>query len=117
MKRIRNNQIGVDQGDETLFSDFEDDGDMWTGSGVRERRKLIKFSGRYRVPPAVQVSISLADMDCTHNIRSEAVAEEVTNLGFHLVFRTWGDSRVARVRLSWLAIGELSFADDWVIGD
>ncbi|MCP4819306.1 MAG: hypothetical protein GY883_08960, partial [Shimia sp.] len=57
------------------------------------------------------------DMDAEHNIRAEVVAEEVTNLGFHLVFRTWGDSRVARVRMSWLAIGELSHADDWAIED
>ncbi len=117
MKRIRNNQVGVDQGDETLFSDFEDDGEMWTGDGPRERRKLIKFSSKYRVPPTVHVSLSLWDMDAQANIRAEVVAEEVTNLGFHLVFRTWGDSRVARVRMSWMAIGELAFADDWVIED
>lgn len=117
MRRIRNNHVGVDQGDVALFSDFETDGDMWTGSGTRERRKLIKFSAKYRVPPAVQVSLSLWDMDAQANIRAEVVAEEVTNLGFHLVFRTWGDSRVARVRMSWIAIGELAFADDWVIED
>ncbi|MEP2533673.1 H-type lectin domain-containing protein [Shimia sp.] len=115
MKRLRNNTIGVDNGDETLFSDFEKDGEMWTGDGPRERRKLIRFSSKYRAPPTVQVGLSLWDMDCEHNIRSEVVAEEVTNLGFHLVFRTWGDSRVARVRMSWLAIGELAFADDWAI--
>lgn len=117
MKRIRNNYVGVDQGDEVLFSDFETDGEMWTGHGTRERRKLVKFSSKYRVPPSVQVSLSLWDMDAEANIRAEVVAEEVTNLGFHLVFRTWGDSRVARVRMSWLAIGELAFADDWVIED
>ena len=117
MKRIRNNHVGVDQGDETLFSDFESDGEMWTGTGVRERRKLIKFSAKFRVPPSVHVGLSLWDMDAQANIRAEVVAEEVTNLGFHLVFRTWGDSRVARVRMSWLAIGSLAYADDWVIDD
>ncbi|CUH52344.1 H-type lectin domain-containing protein [Shimia marina] len=117
MKRIRNNHVGVDQGDEVLFSDFEDGGEMWTGNGPRERRKLVKFSARYRVPPSVHVSLSLWDMDTQANLRAEVVAEEVTNLGFHLVFRTWGDSRIARVRMSWLAIGELGFADDWVIED
>lgn len=117
MRRLRNHYVGVDQGDETLFSDFETDGEMWTGDGPRERRKLVKFSGRYRTPPSVQVALSLWDMDAEHNIRAEVVAEEVTNLGFHLVFRTWGDSRVARVRMSWLAIGELSHADDWAIDD
>lgn len=115
MKKIRNNFVGVDQGDEVLFSDFEDHGDMWTGQGARERRKLVKFSASFRVPPAVHVSLSLYDMDSRANMRSEVVAEEITNKGFQLVFRTWGDSRVARVRMSWLAIGELAYSDDWNI--
>jgi hypothetical protein len=29
------------------------------------------------------------------------------------VFRTWGDSRVARIRADWMAIGEVSGEDDW----
>jgi hypothetical protein len=29
------------------------------------------------------------------------------------VFRTWGDTRIARVRIAWMAIGELSEGDDW----
>ncbi|PSL17674.1 H-type lectin domain-containing protein [Shimia abyssi] len=117
MKKLRNNYIGVDSGDATLFSDFENDGEMWTGNGPRERRKLIRFSQKYRVPPVVHVGLSLWDIDSQNNIRAEVVAEEVTNLGFHLVFRTWGDSRVARVRMSWMSIGELAFADDWQIDD
>lgn len=117
MKRIRNSYVGVDQGDVALFSDFEENGQMWTGDGPRERRKLVKFRSKYRVPPAVHVSLSLWDMDSGPNIRSEVVAEEITNHGFQLVFRTWGDSRVARVRMSWMAIGELAYADDWVIAD
>ncbi|MGX9351373.1 H-type lectin domain-containing protein [Shimia sp. W99] len=115
MKKLRNHFIGVDSGDVALFSDFDTDGEMWTGDGPRERRKLIRFSEKFRVPPTVHVGLSLWDMDCGANIRSEVVAEEVTNLGFHLVFRTWGDSRVARVRMNWMAIGELAFADDWVV--
>jgi hypothetical protein len=29
------------------------------------------------------------------------------------VFRTWADTRVARVRVSWMAIGAAHHADDW----
>jgi hypothetical protein len=32
-----------------------------------------------------------------------------------IVFRTWGDTRVARVRADWLAIGALPHEDDWEI--
>ncbi len=115
MKRLRNHFIGVDSGEVQLFSDFETDGEMWIGDGPRESRKLIKFSAKYRVPPTVTVGLSLWDMDCERNVRAEVVAEEVTNLGFHLVFRTWADSRIARVRMSWMSIGELAFKDDWAI--
>lgn len=115
MKKLRNHFIGVDSGDVALFSDFENDGEMWTGDGPRARARLIKFSQKFRMPPTVQVGLSLWDMDSETNIRAEVVAEQVTNLGFQLVFRTWGDSRVARVRMNWLAIGELAFADDWVV--
>ena len=30
-----------------------------------------------------------------------------------MVFRTWGDTRVARMRIAWIAIGALSDEDDW----
>jgi hypothetical protein len=113
MKWLRNHLIGVDQGDENLFSDFEDGGDMWTGEGARERRKRIRFSHRFRMPPAVQVGLSLYDIDSNYHVRAEVKAANVTETGFDMVFSTWGDSRVARVRINWLAIGELPHDDDW----
>jgi hypothetical protein len=45
--------------------------------------------------------------------RSELVAENISETGFDVVFRTWSDSRVARVRAAWMAIGDLPFEDDW----
>jgi hypothetical protein len=30
-----------------------------------------------------------------------------------MVFRTWGDTRVARVRADWMAIGEQRSDEDW----
>jgi hypothetical protein len=42
-------------------------------------------------------------------------AETITVEGFVIVFRTWGDSRVARVRADWLAIGALRGEDDWEV--
>ena len=44
---------------------------------------------------------------------TELVAENVTETGFDIVFRTWSDSRIARLRASWMAIGDLPFEDDW----
>ncbi|MDJ0823873.1 MAG: H-type lectin domain-containing protein [Rhodobacter sp.] len=113
MKRLRNYLVGVDQGSSVLFSDYEHDGKMWTGDGPRMHRKKVKFAEPFRSPPAVQVSISMWDMDHNTNQRADISAEKVTEAGFDIVFRTWGDSRVARIRADWMAVGELKSEDDW----
>ncbi len=113
MKKLRNHTVGVDSGDVVLFSDYEDGGDMWTGRGQRERRLHIKFGEPFSSAPTVQMSLSLWDVDASTVMRADISAEAVTNSGFDMVFRTWGDTRVARVRIAWTAIGELPAEDDW----
>lgn len=115
MKQFSNHLIGIDQGDLALFSDFEDGGEMWTGNGPRERRGKVGFSGTFRSPPAVQLSVSLWDVDTGSAVRAEILAEKITRTGFEVVFRTWMDTRVARLRVAWTAIGELPHEDDWDI--
>lgn len=51
-------------------------------------------------------------MDASTVIRADIAAEAMTEDGFDLVFRTWGGTRVARARIGWMAIGELSDEDD-----
>ncbi|MEC3862742.1 H-type lectin domain-containing protein [Mesobacterium sp. TK19101] len=113
MRRFASQSIGVEQGDALVFSEFEDGGAMWTGQGSRERRRTITFSEPYKSRPVVQVAMSMLDADTSVNLRCECIAEHITRDGFDLVFKTWSDSRVARVRLTWIAFGELGFADDW----
>jgi H-type lectin domain len=113
MKRISSGRIGVAQGSHVLFSDFADGGPMWTGSGPRESRHKIAFPQSFREAPSVMVSISMWDMDQKTNLRADISAEKITKAGFQMVFRTWGDSRVARIRADWLAIGALKDDDDW----
>lgn len=113
MRRLDSHPLGIDQGDVVLFSDFEDDGEMWTGTGPRECRKHIKFSQSYRDAPIVQVSVSLWDVKSATAFRAEVVASNVTRQGFDIVFRTWADTRIARIRAAWTAFGALPHADDW----
>lgn len=113
MKKLKSHTVGIDSGDVTLFKDFEDDGDMWTGQGQRERRRHIRFSERYKSPPTVQLSPSLWDLDTSTIMRADITPENITKSGFDMVFRTWGDTRVARMRIAWMAIGEMSELDDW----
>ena len=115
MKKLRSNLIGIDQGSCVLFSDFEVGGEMWTGKGAREKRKTVLFNGIFRNPPSVQVTVDMWDMDRETNLRADISAAHITSEGFEIVFKTWGDTRVARIRANWVAIGEMKSEDDWDI--
>lgn len=113
MKHLINQAIGIDQGDDVLFSDYEDGGAMWTATGTRERRVALRFAQPFKSVPAVHAALSMWDMDNTANARADLSVEEVKTTGFVAVFRTWGDTRIARARVSWMAIGETFHEDDW----
>jgi len=113
MKRLRNNLIGIAQGSEVMFEDFDVGGEMWTGTGPREAWHQVRFADKYRTPPVVHVSLSMWDMDISTNHRVDLAARNVRRDGFELVFTTWEDSKIARVRADWMAIGELLHEDDW----
>lgn len=113
MKRIASGSVGIQQGSRVLFSDFADGGVMWTGQGDRESRHVIKFTDPFAAAPSVMASIGMWDTDHKHNARADISAENITFSGFHLVFRTWGDTRLARVRADWIAIGQARDDDDW----
>lgn len=113
MWKIRTHRLGIDQGSRVLFSDYVHDGDMWSGEGEREFRFYIEFSESFLTAPAVQAGLSMWDVDHTANQRMDISAENTTPDGFDIVFRTWGDSHIARVRADWIAIGEVAHDDDW----
>ena len=68
-----------------------------------------------RTAPAVQCTVAMWDVAGGTNQRGDVAAESVTGEGFELVFRTWSDTRIARLRVRWMAIGELAHADDWSV--
>jgi hypothetical protein len=113
MKRVYASTIGIDQGTEMLFSDFDTGGDMWTGKGARERRVAVSFSENFKNKPNVMVTLEMFDMDSGTNQRAETVVENVTAAGFDILFRTWGDTKIARARASWMAIGGVDAGDNW----
>ena len=116
MRRFSAHNIGVEQGERILFSDFENDGNMWSGNGPRESRVAVTFAVPFQDRPVVQVGISMWDMDRKTNLRADIAADKVTVDGFDIVFRTWGDTRVARIRASWTALGPLPDDDAWDVG-
>ncbi len=113
MTRILHGQMGIQQGTRILFSDFATGGPMWTGQGDRAIRERVPFAEGFREAPAVMLGISLWDMDHQTNMRADLRAENVGRDGFDLVFHTWGDTRIARIRVDWTALGPMKDEDDW----
>lgn len=86
---------------------------MWTGSGPREVRHLQEFSEPFQSIPVVTIGISMWDIDHKTNSRVDISADNITATGFEIVFRTWADTRIARIRADWMAIGQTRDDDDW----
>ena len=115
MQRIPRGLLAIEEGEAELFSEFEEGGAMWTGDGPRERRRRVAFTEPFLQPPAVMATVSLWDTDQSTNLRAEIAAETVSHDGCDLVFRTWGDTRIARIRMRWTAIGAVASEDDWPV--
>lgn len=113
MRRLSNHLIGIQQGSHIMFSDFEDGGQMWTGTGPRESRARLDFDEPFKTPPAILTALAMFDMDEGSNQRADLSHGNVTITGFDLIFRTWGDTRIARIRADWTAIGEIAATDEW----
>lgn len=113
MRRFGYFAVGVTNGSTEMFSAFESGGPMWTGQGPRVELRSVRFDERFVEPPVVHVSLSMWDVDGNANQRADIQAVNITAEGFELQFSTWGDTRVARVRASWMAIGPLRHEDDW----
>jgi hypothetical protein len=113
MQKFQNHLIGVDRGSRLMFSDFEEGGVMWTGSGPREVRLRQAFSEKFKTQPVVWASISMIDVDHETNQRFDLSVGDIDLEGFDLVFRTWDDTRIARARVDWGAMGEVRAEDEW----
>ncbi|WP_328288393.1 H-type lectin domain-containing protein [Paracoccus lichenicola] len=75
----------------------------------------MTFAQAFTAPPVVHVAIGMWDIAGDANQRADICAEQVTARGFDIVFRTWGDTRVARIRADWLAIGTVRHEDDFAV--
>lgn len=113
--RFDTNSIGIDQGEALLFSDFEHDGPMWANEGARLLTHKVRFSETFLKPPLVHVSMSMWDISNAATARMDIRAERITEIGFDIAFRTWRDTKIARVRASWMAVGAVAYEDNWAV--
>ena len=74
---------------------------------------FVNFSEPFLKPPQVQIGFSMWDISNTSNTRVDISASDITETDFKIVFQTWGDTKVARMRASWMAIGEVENEDVW----
>jgi hypothetical protein len=113
VKKLYSAVLGIEQGATVLFSDFQDEGEMWTGKGPRQKSMPVSYSEAFREEPTVSVSLDLFDFSNTTNLRYEITAENITRGGFDIVFKTWGDTKIARARANWTALGPIDGEGDW----
>ena len=113
MKKLNSHRIGVDTGVAHLFSDFAEGGEMWSGEGERQKSVDVTFSEPFLTPPVIHIGFSLWDMSNDANTRVDLKSENITGDGFTIIFTTWGDTKVARMRANWMAIGEVEDEEIW----
>jgi len=105
MLRLNGGIVAIDHGDVALFSDFENHGTMWCDEGQREIRTQISFRNAYLIKPHVQLSVSMIDISNSANFRVDLKQANITHEGFEILFRTWSDTKIARMRVAWTSIG------------
>lgn len=113
MSKILSSAMVIDQGDVLIFSDLEEGGDMWTGHGDRSRTVRVKFREEFRETPLVNIGIKMIDADQSANLRYDLILEDVSETGFKIRMKTWGDTKIARASANWSAIGAAIGSDDW----
>ena len=86
---------------------------MWAGTGERAVRHKVAFENGFQEKPVVQLSITLMDADSNQHLRYSLNVEKITKNEFEVVFKTWSDSRFARVWVSWTAYGQVPDPDMW----
>ena len=64
----------------------------------------VSYSG-FASAPTVRTAFKILDVHQGRNLRADCWAQNVTKNGAEIVFRTWGDTVIYRVNVSWIAHG------------
>ncbi len=67
--------------------------------------RYVRFDQRFSGQPLVQLSLIGFDIDNSRNARLSLSPENITADGFSLRVRTWLNTRMWSVEVSWLAVG------------
>jgi H-type lectin domain len=75
------------------------------GHGVRAFSARVEFERAFNAPPVVQIGVTGFDIDNQDNARLNVGITSVDANGFDVELRTWWNTRIWSVDLSWFAIG------------
>lgn len=96
----------VASGTVLVFDHVDTGGAMWAKSGEREASATVAFDQPFSVRPAVHLSIQMVDADNARNLRLQLRSSDLRKTGFRVIAYTWNDTRIGRLSVSWMAIGQ-----------
>ncbi|WEF22923.1 hypothetical protein [Paracoccus sp. S3-43] len=115
MKPFNHHAIGLCQGASLLFSAFENHDPMWSGEGPRAIRQTGFFDEAFAAPPAVHARRSPRRRHVGHRPQRQPKGRypggQDHPVRLRHRFPDLGDTRVARIRAEWLALGALPHKD------
>ena len=101
---IQNNNINIQSGEWYVeFFAYNEYMHMMNSRGERSITKHIEFDVKFKKTPKVMVSINLFDTDRGTNLRVNVYAEHINTSGFDLRIATWDDTKLYRLRASWIS--------------
>jgi hypothetical protein len=81
-------------------------GDWWNGNGPRETTKHVDFpKGTFQTKSTVIAALSSLDASNGANVRVTATVTNASKDHCDIRISTWGDTKIAGVTVTWLAIG------------
>jgi hypothetical protein len=91
------------------FDQFTPDWTLAQESVPEEPRTFVSnvmFDMPFSNTPIVHVGLSGFDMDQRDSARISVGAEAITSTGFDMRIKTWQNTRVYKVEVSWIALGQ-----------
>ncbi|EBA02846.1 hypothetical protein RB2150_18367 [Rhodobacterales bacterium HTCC2150] len=103
--QIANDTVMV-MGSGLLFRHANPGGYMWNDQGDREFEVFIPFETTLERKPLVQVNLSGVDASHAQNLRLTLAVKSTSLEGFVVGAKTWGDTKIASVDISWMAMAQ-----------
>jgi hypothetical protein len=75
------------------------------GTGERKFSTHVNFPEPYQEPPVVVLSLSGLDVLNNANNRVTVKPINITQKGFDVEYKTWGDTKIQSVFLNWTSFG------------